>query len=106
MTDDIRTLLALSRLPRIPRGSARRLLAWSAAHGNALPSLLDAIGFLQLPKPLPTALDQALTAADQVLDQCRALNITILQHGSAAYPTPLCRLAHPPVLLFVKGAFA
>jgi DNA processing protein len=105
MTDDICTLLALSQLPRVPRGSVRRLMAWSAALGNALPSLLDAIAFLELQKPLPPALDHALTAADQVLDQCRALNITILQHGSAVYPTPLCRLAHPPVLLFVKGTF-
>lgn len=47
--------------------------------------------------------DKDLTEAENVLRQCRQLDIEVLCAGDAAYPRRLRAIADPPVVLYYKG---
>ncbi len=106
MTDELRTLLAFARLPRLPRGSVKQLLAWTKSHGGPTASLRDAVAVIGLPAYTAAELDAALAKADQILTDCDKVGITIRPYGSPLYPTQLDRLSHPPTVLFTSGHLA
>jgi DNA processing protein len=107
MSGNTRTILALSRLPRINRARLRQILGRLAPEGHAELAVADALARAREYAPaLRTAdLDRALAKADELLELCQRLGVTVRPYGWASYPSQLQRLSDPPALLFSIGRF-
>jgi len=105
MVETIRTVLALSQLPRVGRVKLRQILIRLTSSGNEELSLPDIITRLQLSEFSLADLDSALARADIVLDTCQSLGVSVHAFGSSSYPSQLNRLSEPPALLFSIGQF-
>ena len=105
MSDSVRTILVISRLPGVGRVRLRNLLHRLSLHESQELSLADATDKLQLPEPATGVLESASAWADGVLEQCQSLHISVLPFGSPSYPSQLMRLSDPPALLFSIGRF-
>lgn len=108
MSDNIRTILALSRLPRVGRGRLRnvleRLKTEATTTGLLLPDLVSRFAD-QIPKLMPADVAAAEGEADEILERCEKYSITVHYFGGPSYPTQLARLTEPPALLFSIGTF-
>ena len=105
MSEDVRTALALSHLPRVGRVRLREMLVRLTSTGNDELTLSDALTRLQLSGFSAAHLDSAIGRADELIEQCRSLGVTVYTFGSPAYPSQLNRLSDPPALLFAVGQF-
>jgi len=104
MSETIRTILALSRLPRVGRLRLRNVLerfATGTTIGLSLPDLASLFGD-QIAKENVAA---AESEADEILERCEKYRIQVHYLGGPSYPTQLARLAEPPALLFSIGRF-
>jgi DNA processing protein len=107
MSDNTRTILALSRLPRIDRVRLRQILGRLASEGDAELSMSDALTRTReyVPEFSIVDLDAARAKADELLERCRRLGVTVHPYGWPSYPSQLQRLSEPPALLFSIGRF-
>jgi DNA processing protein len=106
MSDNTRTVLALSRLPRIRRAQLKAILEHLADDRTAAswPESLERFKG-SLPELSTKDLDVALAQADELLERCQSLGVALHPFGSPSYPPQLARLADPPALLFSIGRF-
>jgi DNA protecting protein DprA len=107
MTDNVRTVLALSRLPGVGGVRLRRLLSKLKAEAKEELSFLDIVERFNeyLPRFSRDELDQALTRADELADRAESLGISVRPYAWPSYPPQLERLEDPPALLFSIGDF-
>lgn len=107
MSDHTRTILALSRLPRIDRSRLRQILGCLASEGDAGLPVSDAVARARayVPEVSAVDLDAALARADDLLERCRRLGIVVHPYGWPSYPSKLQGLSDPPALLFSIGRF-
>jgi DNA processing protein len=106
-TSSIRTIIAVSRLPRVGRVRLRTLLDDLKSLPKFDLGLADVVDRFktQLPPVSPADLNRAKAEADEILARCESLGIAIRPYGSPLYPTQLTRLSEPPALLFSIGKF-
>src|SRR5437773_10261243 len=102
MIETIRTILALSQLPGIGRVKLKKILSLTTWDGGGSPSLADMINLGDF---LPKQLNVARERADQIVEQCESLGISMHIFGLPSYPSLLTRLAEPPAMLFSLGHF-
>jgi DNA processing protein len=107
MPQNIRTVLALSRLPHVGRVRLRAVLEPVTADESTDLSVQEIVNRFreQLPNLSLTDLDAAVAQADEILERCQALGVTVHPLGGPSYPSQLARLAEPPTLLFSIGRF-
>ena len=107
MSENIRTILALSRLPKVGRVRLRSILEHLKSDTNADLRLHDIVERFddQVPTPTGTALEAASAEADSLLERCRMLGVSVHPFGWPTYPLQLARLAEPPALIFSIGRF-
>lgn len=104
MSKSARILLALSQLPRVGPAKIGRILARAQSTGIAVPSLEDAVAWLEMRVP-NAPIGVAVAAADRILEQCQSQEIAVHVYGSSSYPSQLNRLSKPPAILFALGEF-
>jgi len=107
MSDNVRTVLALSRLPGVGRVRLRNLLEQLKVDAKTGLALSDVIEQFKdrLPAFSQVDLDAALARADELVGHCDSLGISVRPYGWPSYPPQLARLAEPPALLFSIGEF-
>jgi DNA protecting protein DprA len=107
MSEHIRTVVALSRLPGVGRVCLRAVLERMTADASTDLSVLEVVDRFreQLPNLSLSDLDAAVAQADEILERCQALGVTVHPLGWPSYPSQLGRLAEPPALLFSIGRF-
>jgi DNA processing protein len=107
MSDNILTILALSRLPKVGRVRLRRVL--EALSTNVLVTLnFDELveRFAdQIPAQTEATLGKARAEAADLMERCQTLGVSVHPFGWPSYPQQLCRLAEPPAMLFSLGRF-
>lgn len=107
MSENIRTILALSRLPKVGRVRLRKVLERLKGDTDAELRLTDLLERFadQIPIQTPAAVEAAVAKADELLERCRTLGVTAHPFGWPSYPSQLARLAEPPALIFSLGKF-
>ncbi len=110
VTDDIRTILALSKLPKVGRVRLRALLQCIHDKGFSPPltvrqTLAESHDAVKLPPFSDGDVDSAIARADDLAGRCDDLGIAVRPYGWPEYPNQLRRIAAPPAILFSIGAF-
>lgn len=107
MSDNVQTVLALSRLPGVGRVRLRNLLEQLNTDPKGDLPFSDVVEQFKdrLPSFSRAELDAALARADELIARCASLGILVRPYGWPSYPPQLTRLAEPPALLFSIGEF-
>lgn len=107
MPDNVRTVLALSRLPHVGRVRLRKLIEQLKADEKGDLPFFDMVEQFKdwLPPYSRAEIDTALACADELIARCDSLEISVRPYGCPSYPPQLARLADPPALLFSIGTF-
>jgi DNA processing protein len=107
MIDNIRTVLALSSLPRVGRATLKNLLEQLKDRAKRKLAFLEVVEELRemIPPFSRTDLDAAVARADELVIRCEALGVSVHPFGWPSYPSQLARLAKPPAILFSVGQF-
>jgi DNA processing protein len=106
MSENTRTILALSQLPRVGRVRLRNILERIKSEVAAfrLSDLVHRFSDL-IPSATQQDIEAAEAKADEILERCEKLHITVYYFGGRTYPSQLGRLSEPPSLLFSMGRF-
>jgi DNA protecting protein DprA len=107
MFDNVRIVIALSRLPGVGRARLRSFLEQLKIDDKSDLLFVDVVERFKDRLPLFSAadLDSALARADELISRCDSLGVSIHPYGGASYPPQLVRLPDPPALLYSIGKF-